>query len=78
VLRLRTARRGPVFGQDFLEAVSAEGLAAPPRTRITEDQSVTAVDIWEGAGFREEEARNRAKAAKSAYEDSLRRVNFHS
>jgi hypothetical protein len=43
----------------------------------TVDHSVTAVDIWEQAGFREEEARNKAKAAKSAYEDALRRVLFN-
>lgn len=43
----------------------------------TADHSVSAVDAWEGAGFREDEARNRAKAAKSTYEDALRRVNFN-
>ena len=42
----------------------------------TADPSVHAVDRWEEAGFREEEARIRAKAAKLAYEELLRRVNF--
>ena len=43
---------------------------------VTPDHSVQAVDRWEEAGFREEEARNRAKIAKKAYEELLRRVNF--
>jgi len=42
----------------------------------TADHAVKAVDIWENAGFREEEARGKAKAAKSAYEDALRQVLF--
>jgi hypothetical protein len=46
-----------------------EGLATP-------DHSVRAIDIWENAHFREEDARNRAKAAKAEYEDALRRVDF--
>ena len=43
---------------------------------VTPDHSVNAVDQWEEARCREEEARIRAKVAKSAYEDLLRRVNF--
>ena len=35
------------------------------------------VDAWEGADGREEEARNRAKAAKKAYEDALREEFFN-
>lgn len=46
-----------------------EGLATP-------DHSVRAIDIWENAHFREEDARNRAKAAKTEYEDALRKVDF--
>jgi predicted RNase H-like HicB family nuclease len=42
----------------------------------TPDHSISALDVWESAGFREEEARSRAKEAKAAYEDALRRVNF--
>ena len=42
----------------------------------TVDHAVKAVDLWENAGFREEQARGKAKAAKSAYEDALRRVLF--
>ncbi len=38
---------------------------------------VAEVDEWEQAGFREEEAREKAKAAKTAYEDALREEFFN-
>jgi hypothetical protein len=41
------------------------------------DHSVAAIDKWENAGFVEEAARNRAKAAKKAYEDALREKFFN-
>ena len=47
-----------------------ENLATPEHT-------VHAVDIWEHAGFAEEEARSKAKEARQAYEDALRTVNFN-
>ena len=34
------------------------------------------IDAWEAAGFREEEARFKVKAAKVAYEDGLRKAHF--
>ena len=34
------------------------------------------VDAWEAAHFREDEARDKAKAAKAEYEDELRQVFF--
>jgi hypothetical protein len=40
------------------------------------DHSVANIDKWEGAHFREEELRNRAKAAKKEYEDALREKCF--
>jgi hypothetical protein len=43
----------------------------------TEDHTVPAVDLWEHAGFAEEDARMQAKEAKTAYEDALRKVDFH-
>jgi hypothetical protein len=43
----------------------------------TSDHAVHAVDVWEHAGFTEEEARAAAKSAKAAYEDALRSVNFN-
>jgi hypothetical protein len=36
------------------------------------DHSIAEVDKWEGAHFREEEARNKAKASKRDYEAALR------
>jgi limonene-1,2-epoxide hydrolase len=41
------------------------------------DHSVAEVDKWENAGFSEETARNRAKAAKKQYEDALREKFFN-
>ena len=38
--------------------------------------TVAQVDRWEQAHFDEEEARNRAKAAKTEYEDALREELF--
>jgi hypothetical protein len=40
------------------------------------DHSVAEVDKWEAAHFREEDARNRTKAAKKAYEAALREKLF--
>ena len=40
------------------------------------DHSVAEVDKWENAHFREEDARDKAKAAKSDYEDALREKFF--
>lgn len=40
------------------------------------DHSVAEIDRWEEAHFREEEFRNKAKAAKKAYEDALREKFF--
>jgi hypothetical protein len=41
------------------------------------NHNVAEVDAWESAGFREEEARSKAKAAKGAYESALREEFFH-
>ena len=35
------------------------------------------VDNWEEAHFREEDARNKAKKAKAAYESAIRQKLFH-
>jgi hypothetical protein len=40
------------------------------------DHSVAEVDKWEAAHFREGEAREKAKEAKSDYEDALREKFF--
>ena len=41
------------------------------------DHSEAEIDAWEAAGFREEEARERAKQAKKEYEDALREKFFN-
>lgn len=41
------------------------------------DHSVTDIDAWEAAADAEEEAREKAKDAKQAYEDALREKFFH-
>ena len=46
-------------------------------TLASADHTVAEVDAWEAAGFREEDARNKTKAAKKAYEDALRQEFFN-
>jgi hypothetical protein len=43
----------------------------------TPDHTIAAIDVWEHAGFAEEDARTAAKEAKRVYEDALRKVNFN-
>ena len=66
---LRAAYKAAV--ESWIAAIHAEENLATP------DHTVHAVDVWEHAGFGEEEARTKAKAAKTAYEDALRKVNFN-
>jgi hypothetical protein len=53
-------------------------------TAIREEEALASVnhseaeiDAWEGADFREEDAREKAKEAKKAYEDALREKFFN-
>ena len=41
------------------------------------NHTIAQVDQWEAAHFKEEELRNKAKAAKKQYEDALRRKFFN-
>jgi hypothetical protein len=41
------------------------------------DHSEAEIDTWEAAGFREEDARNKAKEAKKEYEGALREKFFN-
>lgn len=41
------------------------------------DHTIAQVDEWENAGFSEEAAREKAKAAKKEYEDALRQEFFN-
>ena len=40
------------------------------------NHTVAQVDKWESAHFKEDEIRNRVKAAKKTYEDALRRTFY--
>ena len=40
------------------------------------NESVAEVDMWEAAGFRQEELRGKAQEAKAKYEDALRHKFF--
>jgi hypothetical protein len=56
--------------ENWIAAIRAEENLATP------DHSVPAVDVWEHAGFDEEEARDTAKEARRLYEDALRKADF--
>jgi hypothetical protein len=66
--KLRQAYKDAV--ERWVTAIRAEENLATP------DHSVPAVDVWEHAGFDEEEARDKAKEARQEYEDALRKVDF--
>jgi hypothetical protein len=66
--RLRQAYKDAV--EQWVTAIRAEENLATP------DHTVPAVDVWEHAGFDEEEARDKAKEARQEYEDALRKVDF--
>ena len=66
--QLRFAYKAAV--EQWIEAIRAEEDLA------TLDHTVHAADVWEHAGFNEEEARQKAKTARQEYEDALRRVLY--
>ena len=54
----------------WVAAIRAEEALATP------DHSVHAWDLWEQAGFAEEEARDAAQDAREEYEDGLREADY--
>jgi hypothetical protein len=66
---LRTSYKDAV--EQWIRTIREEENLATP------DHSMVAVDGWERAGFNEEEARDRAKAARREYEDALRKVLYN-
>lgn len=46
-------------------------------TLASVNHSVAQIDQWENAAMQEEQARDKARAAKKAYEDALREKFFH-
>jgi hypothetical protein len=53
------------------------GAIKQEETLASADHTVAEIDQWEAAHFKEEDARNKAKAAKKHYEDALRRKFFN-
>jgi len=66
--QMQAAYKGAV--DEWVDAIrEEEGLALG-------NHSEAAVDTWEAAGLREEEARGKAREAKKRYEDALRQRFF--
>ena len=55
---------------EWVEAIRAEKALA------TEDHSMVAMEKWDDAHFREQDAQARAAEARDAYKDQLRAVNY--
>ena len=64
--------------QNIYKAVIEEWIAAirQEEALASVNHSVAEVDQWEQAHFREDELRNKVKAAKRQYEDALREKFF--
>ena len=55
---------------DWVAAIRAEEALATP------DHSMTAMEHWDDAHFKEHDAHEKATAARDAYKDALRGVNY--
>jgi hypothetical protein len=66
--QLRLAYKNAV--DKWVDAIRAEEALATP------DHSETAMERWDDAGFREQQARAKAIAARDAYQDGLRLANY--
>ena len=55
---------------DWVSAIRDEEALA------TTDHSMTAMELWDAAHFREDHARAKATEARDAYKDALRDVNY--
>jgi len=55
---------------EWVEAIRAEEELATP------DHSMVAMERWDEAHFREHDAHEKVTAARDAYKDELRRVNY--
>ena len=64
--------------QNAYKAAVEEWIAAIKKEEelASVDHSIADVDKWEGAHFKEDDVRNKVKAAKKAYEDALREKFF--
>jgi hypothetical protein len=55
---------------EWVGAIRAEEALATP------DHSMTAMEEWDDAHFKEHDAHEKATAARDAYKDALRSVNY--
>ncbi len=55
---------------DWVLAIRAEEALA------TTDHSMTAMELWDEAHFKEDDLRARATEARDAYKDALRKANY--
>jgi hypothetical protein len=55
---------------EWVAAIRAEEALATP------DHSMIAMEHWDQAGFQEQDAQEKAKAARDQYKDALRRINY--
>jgi hypothetical protein len=55
---------------DWVQAIRAEESLA------IADHSMTAMELWDEAHFKEDDARARATEVRDAYKDALRDVNY--
>ena len=64
--------------QDAYKAAVEEWIAAIKQEEAlaSVNHSIAEVDKWEAAHFKEDEIRNKVKAAKKSYEDALRQKFF--
>ncbi len=71
--------RGTGSLRDAYKAAVEKWIAAirEEENLATPDHTVPAVDVWEHAGFDEEEARDEGQGGGQAYEDALRKVDFN-
>jgi hypothetical protein len=66
--QLRRTYKGAV--DEWVNAIRAEEALA------TEDHSMIAMEKWDDAHFQEQDAQKKAKDARDAYKDELRRANY--
>ncbi|HUO16388.1 MAG TPA: hypothetical protein VMX38_15485 [Verrucomicrobiae bacterium] len=66
--QLRIAYKNAV--DKWVDAIRAEEALATP------DHSMVAMEHWDNAFFREQDARRKAAEARDAYKDALRKVNY--
>jgi len=66
--QLRTAYKKAT--DEWVAAIRAEEELATP------DHSMIAMERWDDAHFKEDDAQSRAKQARDAYKDALRKANY--